>query len=248
VRTTLVSALSLSCLLALAMAPAAPASPPRDSVAKAATAQTTITATPKEVYDAVRQALSEWKIRKESFEEGYIKTEWIERTRGDATYRTRLTADWSVDGYQVLLAVKSEKQLKQGELRPTIGGPSASWMDVSGDYDMARAVVTSVERALGAEEPELKVGQRPPTSSRPIEVYDCFVSPQSAARIVDLKAQRRDLVTEIKAMDEKILAAAYDGKMTELQPEMDTLKARKAEMEDRVTAIDKEILQLVIAD
>ena len=161
---------------------------------------------------------------------------------------SRLVADWSVDGYQVLLVVKSEKQLKQAELRPTLGGPSASWMDVDGDYDLARAVITSVERALGVEEAEFKVGERPATSSRPIEVWDCFVSPQSAARIIDLKSRRRELVTEIKAMDDKILAAVYDGKVSEMQGEIDLLKARKAEMETQVTAVDREILQLVVSD
>jgi hypothetical protein len=232
----------------LLAAPSAVAGPRRDAVAKAATVTTSITATPQEVYDAVRQALSEWKVRKGSLEESLLKTEWSERSSGDAVYRTRLVAEWQVDGYQVLLSVKCEKQLKQSELRPSLGGPSASWMDVSGDYELARAVVTSVERALGVDEAEYKIGQRPATPSRPIEVWDCFVSPQAASRIIDLKSKRRELVTEIKAMDEQIVAAVTGGRVSDVQADVDRLKARKAEMESQVTVVDREILQLVISD
>lgn len=232
----------------ISLAPVAEARPRRDAVARAATVQTSITASEKEVHDALRQALSEWKVRKESAEERILKTEWSEKSRGDATYRTRLVAEWQVDGYQVLLSVRCEKQLKQAELRPTLGGPAASWMDVDGDYDLARAVVTSVEQALGVDEPEYEVGSRPPTSSRPIEVWDCFVSQAAAARIVDLKARRRELVSEIKAMDEQILAAVYEGKVESIQGDVERVKARKAEMEAQVTAIDREILQIVLSD
>lgn len=220
----------------------------RDEVAHAASVQTSLTATREEVHQALLQALSEWKIRIDSPDEGLVKTEWVVRPKQDVTYRGRIVADYHQDGYQVLLSIKHEKQLKQSELRPTLGGPAASWMDVDGDYDVARAVATSVERSFGQEEDEVKIGQAPRTSARPVEVWDCFVSPSAAQRIIDLKNQRRDLVSEVKAMDQKILSAIYDGKVADVQQDVDRTKARKAEMESKITAIDREILQLVIAD
>lgn len=247
-RASILAIVAIASIVAILGVPDASAAPRRDAVAKAASVQTSITATAEEVYEALRQALSTWKVRRESFDDGMLKTEWSERKRGDATYRTRLVGEWHVDGYQVLLSVKCEKQLKQSELRPTIGGPSASWMDVDGDYELARAVVTSVEQALGVDEAEYQIGKRPETSSRPIEVWDCFVSQSAAARIVDLKTRRRELVTEIKAMDEQILKAVYDGQVSSIQSDIDRIKARKSQMESQVTVIDREILQLVIAD
>ena len=64
----------------------------------------------------------------------------------------------------------------------------------------------------------------------------------------ELKARRRALVTEIKAMDQRILGAVYDGRYEEIRGEVERLKARKATMEDQVGEIDREILALVLAE
>lgn len=244
----LVPALPAALVLFLLAVPGVALAGKRDSIPRTATASSSLTATPADVHAALLQALEGWPMRKQSQEEGIVKTEWQERKRGDVTYRGRIIAEYRADGYQVLLTVKHEKQMQQAELKPTLGGPSASWMDVDGDYEIAHDVVASVERALGMEEDEVKIGQRPPTPSRPVEVWDCFVSPQAAARILDLKSKRRELVTEVKGMDQQILSAVYDGKMDALKGDLDRIKARKAEMEQQITAIDAEILQLVIAD
>ncbi len=235
----------LICLLA---APSASAQRRRDSVARAATVQTQLTATGAQVHEALMQALSTWKMRKTSAEEGIVKTEWDERARGDATYRGRIVAEFAVEGYTVLLSVKHERQLKQSEMRPTIGGPAASWMDVDGDFAVAQAVVRSVEEALGHEPDELKIGERDRGSSRPVETWNCIVSPTSAGRIADLRTRRRGLVDEVRAMDKQILAAVYAGQVEQVQADLERVKARKAAMEGQITAIDREILELVLAD
>ena len=134
------------------------------------------------------------------------------------------------------------------DLVTTMGGPSARWEVASGDWDVAQAVVLSVQEALGQGPEELEVGTKPRTSSRPIEVWDCIVAPDAANRINVLKGKRRDLVIEVKAMDAKILQAVYDGKLTSMQAEIDQTKQRKSMMEQQITDIDKEILALVISD
>jgi len=220
----------------------------RSAAGKPAVVQTTISASPAEVHAALLEALSDWKMRKTSQEEGIVKTEWVERHAGDQVYQGRIIAEYAPSGYQVLLTVKHEKQLKLQGLQASLGGPSPGWMDVDGDWEIARAVVTSVEESFGLKEMPVELGKKDPTAGRPIEVWDCIVSPSTAARILDLKSKRRDLVTEVKAMDQKILDAVYADKVAEIQGEMAALKARKVAMEDEITSIDREILSLVVAE
>jgi hypothetical protein len=217
-------------------------------VGRPAVVQTTLSATPAEVHKALLEALSGWKMRKESQEEGIVKTEWVERHSGDQVYQGRIVAEYAPSGYQVLLTVKHEKQMKLQGLQASLGGPAPGWMDVDGDWEIARAVVTSVEESFGLKEMPSTLGKKDPAAGRPVEVWDCIVSPSSAARILDLKSKRHDLVTEVKAMDQKILDAVYADKVAEIQGEMQALKARKTAMEDQITAIDREILALVVAD
>ena len=75
-----------------------------------------------------------------------------------------------------------------------------------------------------------------------------MVPPGVAPRVNDLKARRKALVAEVRAIDGKILSAVYDGRYEEIKDEVDRLKARKAKLEKQVAAIDREILQLVLAD
>jgi peptidoglycan hydrolase CwlO-like protein len=153
-----------------------------------------------------------------------------------------------VDGYETILVVKHEKQRQAKDLVVSLGGPAATWHDVSGDYEIAQDVVLSVEKALGQEPEAVQIGNKPPTSSRPIEVWDCIVAQDAARRINDLKSRRRDLVTEVKAMDQQILKAVYDGTYEQVKPDIERTKQRKATMEQQITEIDKEILALVVAD
>jgi hypothetical protein len=220
----------------------------RDAEPRVATVTTHLAATPAEVHKALLEALSTWKMRKESKEESIVKTEWQMRPKGDEMYRGRIVAEYQVDGYETVLSVKHEKQRQMRDLQTSIGGPQASWQDVNGDYEIAQAVVHSVEEALGQESEALQIGKKPQTSSKPIEVWDCIVSPDAATRINDLKARRRDLVTEVKAMDQEILKGVYDGKIDQMHDDVERIKQRKTMMEQQVTDIDKEILALVIAD
>ena len=63
-----------------------------------------------------------------------------------------------------------------------------------------------------------------------------------------LKAKRRDLVREVKAMDEEILNAVYAGNYEAIRDDVESLKLRKSKMEEQISTIDREILQLVLAE
>ena len=221
----------------------------RDPNPGPATVTTRLAASPEEVHKALQEALATWKMRKDSLEEGIVKTEWVMRPRGDEMFHGRIVAEFARDGYETVLTVKHEKQRQNKDHTVTLGQPSASWSDVRGDYDIAQDVVNSVEQALGQESTEaLEIGKKPATSSRPIEVWDCIVDPTAANRILQLKSRRRDLVTEVKAMDQQILKAAYDGTLDQMKDDVERTKQRKSMMEQQITDIDKEILALVIAD
>jgi hypothetical protein len=218
----------------------------REATAKPATVSTSLTASREDVYKAVKEALVTWKLRLDSLEDGIVKTEWVNRQKGDEKFRGRIIAELKEEGYTTLLSVKHEKQKQALDLVTTVGSQAAKWQDTSGDYQIARDVLVSVEKALGHEEPELKLGERQP--SRVIEISDCIVPPEAAGRINELKARRRDLVTEVRAMDKQILDSVYAGNVEQAQSDVERLKTRKATMEGQITAIDREILSLVISD
>lgn len=243
-RPSAAVALALSLLASVPLARAGL----RDPNPGPAAVTTRLAASTKEVHAALLQALSTWKLRKESLSEGIVKTEWVPRPSGDQMYRGRIVAEFSADGYETVLSVKHEKERQAKDLVTTMGGPQASWQAVSGDFQIAQDVLLSVEKALGQEPDPVQIGVKPPTSSRPIEVWDCIVTPVAANRINELKSRRRDLVTEVKAMDQEILKAVYDGTYEQLKPDIEKTKQRKAMMEQQITEIDKEILTLVVAD
>lgn len=216
-----------------------------------AVATSTLTATPEEVHAALLQALSTWRIQRQSLEDGVVKTAWERRERGDELFRGRIRAEFRADGYQTRLSVSHERQRRSDELRTVVTAPAAGWRDVDGDHDVARAVVASVEQALGQEPADqpldsLRTERRGPAIVR--QARDRVVSPEVAIRINELKDQRRELVREIRAMDARILAAVYDDRYEEIAEEIQQLRARKTTMEQQVMAIDREILALVLAD
>lgn len=233
-------------VLVLSLFSGSPSAASRDVTATGATVSAMLTAAPEDVHQALLEALSEWKLRVESLEDGLVKTEWAMRPKGDEMYRGRIVAEFQEQGYQTAVSVRHEKQRRADGERVTIGSQAARWQDVDGDGQVARDVLTSIEKALGHEEGPLQLGQRSPT--RIIEIADCIVPPTAAARINELKSRRRDLVTEVRAMDQQILDAVDAGTLESMAGELDRIKARKASMQDQITAIDREILALVVAD
>jgi hypothetical protein len=234
-------------LLALLLPAVAPA---KDIVGQAAVATTSIAATPAEVYQALTEALSTWRMRKTSLEEGIVKTDWVPRPKGREMYRGRIVAEFAAEGYQTHLTVRHEKQRKMTEARPTVGGPAAEWKDWDGDHEIARDVVRSVEKALGHEEaarPLDSLAARPTGAVVTIE-RECIVPPDVARRITALKSQRRDVVRQIRDMDAEIVAAANAGRYEDVKAEVEKGKARRAGLEAQLLEIDKEILRLVLAD
>ena len=231
-----------------ALVPRALAGVLRDETPEPATVMTRLAAEPKDVHQALLEALVTWKMRKESLEEGIVKTEWVDRKKGDQLFRGRIVAEFRQDGYETVLTVKHEKERKAQDLVTSLGGPTANWQPVNGDHQIAQAVLISVQNALGQGTDPVNIGTKPASSNRAIEVWDCIVPADVANRINVLKAKRRDLVVEVKAMDQKILQAVYDGKLASMEAEVEQTKQRKAVMEQQITDIDKEILALVIAD
>ena len=244
----LASVLAASALAGTVLVTAPACASFRDSAPHPAVVNAMLTGSKEEVHTALLQALSTWKIRKDSLEEGIVKTEWAARLKGDQHYQGRIVAEFTVQGYQTALSIKHEKQHQEKAMKTSVGGAAPGWDDVTGDSEVAQAVLNSVRDALGQGEEKLEIGKRPPSPSRPIEINDCIVAPDAAARINDLKSRRKDLVLEVKAMDQQILSAVYDGKYDSIKDDVEKLKARKAMMEDQVTAIDREILALVVAD
>lgn len=222
----------------------------KEFIAKPAVVTSDINASKEDVFQALQETLSTWRMRKVSLEEGLVKTDWIERTKGDEIFRGRIVAEFQEDGYIVHLKVSHEKQRKMVEFQPSVGGPSPQWKDWDGDYALARDVVSSVEKALGQapDAPDDPTKNRVRTPAIAVEEFQCFVPRDVAQRIVDLKTRRRDIVKEIKAVDGQVLDAAYGGRLDSMGDEVTRLKSRKASLEQQVTEIDREILTLVLAD
>ena len=216
-----------------------------------AVVERTLDADPKDVFEALKSTLRDWKFRKASFEERIVKTSWRSSERLREEYRERVIAEFAQDGYVTHLTVRHERQRKAKEVRQTITAGAAPWQDWEGNWQVARDVVRSVEQALGLEEPVMdlnSLSNRPPAPGGIVVQREYVVPPAVAPRVNDLKAKRKSLVTEIKAIDGRILAAVYDGKYEEIKDEVDQLKARKAGLEKQVAAIDREILELVLAE
>src|SRR5204862_2459459 len=109
---------------------------------------------------ALLQALSTWKLRKESLEEGIVKTEWVNRPKGDEMFRGRIVAEFQQDGYETVLSVRHEKERQATDLVGSVGGPAAHWNTSRGDWDVAQAVVLSVQEALGQGADPVEIGNK----------------------------------------------------------------------------------------
>lgn len=236
-------------LAALLLLPAAAEA--RGPEVEPAVVERTLDADPKDVFEALKSALREWKFRKTSFEERIVKTSWRTEERLREQYRGRVVAEFRPDGYVTHLTVRHERQRKAKEIRQTITAGAAPWQDWEGNWELARDVVRAVEQALGLEEPALDIDDisgRPRVPGGIVVQREYVVPPAVAPRVNDLKSRRKSLVTEIKAIDGRILAAVYDGKYEEIKDEVEALKARKAGLEKQVAGIDREILALVLAE
>jgi hypothetical protein len=215
------------------------------------TVQATLNADPKEVHEALLGALSEWRIQKQSRKDGIVKTAWVTRENLRETYRERVVAEFAPDGYLTRLTVRHERQRRMKEMKPTLSAGAAPWGDWEGKHEVARNVLRSVEQALGLEAPALdldNISGRPPAQPGIVVERERIVPASVAPRVNDLKAKRRSLVQEIRAIDGRILAAVYGDRYEEIREEVEALKERKATLEARVAAIDREILELVLAE
>jgi hypothetical protein len=215
-----------------------------------ATVSTTIHAGAEDVYKALTEALREWKMRKSSLDERIVKTSWIQQERGRELFRDRVVAEFAEEGYLTHLTVRHERQRKMKEMKQTVSGPTASWRKWDGDHALCRAIIGSVEEALGQKPATVDLTSLAgrPAAATPTIIREYIVPPHVAGQVNTLKAKRRDLVKEVKAMDSKILAAVYDGKYEQIKDDVERWKARKAAFESQIARIDQDILALILAE
>jgi hypothetical protein len=216
-----------------------------------ATVERTLNADPKDVFEALKGTLAEWKMRKVSFDDRIVKTSWVYSERLREKFRERVVAEFRKDGYVTHLSVTHEKQRQAKEVRQTVTAGSAPWANWNGNWELARDVIRSVEQALGLEAPAVDIDNltgRAPAPAGIVRQREYVVPPGVAPRVNDLKARRKSLVAEVRAIDGKILSAVYDGRYEEIKDEVARLKERKAKLEGQVALIDREILQLVLSD
>lgn len=249
VRRCLISA-ALGCVTGLT-APAAPVLA-ESYQGEPGRAEGSVHASTREVHDALVEALAEWKLRKHDPDEGVVKTSWIVRERGRERFRDRVVAEFATEGFVTVIRIRHERQRKMTEMRSTLSSPPAAWRPWDGDPELAHDVLRSVQRALG-EEPEsvdlTQIAGRPPAPRGDILIEQrCALSAEAVDRVLALKADRRELVKEVKAIDAKILDAVYADRLDELGSELERLKGRKAALQAHIAEVDREILALVLAD
>ncbi len=216
-----------------------------------ASVERTLNADPKAVFEALQGALSDWKMRRVSYEDRIVKTSWKYSERLREKFRSRVVAEFRKDGYVTHLTVTHERQRQMAEVRQTVTAGAAPWSEWNGNWELARDVIRSVEQALGLEEAAVDINNisgRAPAPRGIVVQREYVVPPGVAPRVNDLKARRKSLVAEVRAIDAKILAAVYDGRYEEIKDEVGRQKERKSKLEKQVTAIDAEILQLVLSD